>query len=54
MNKISQKQINDATKEHAKDVLGTQFKSNPDAVKAASSDFIAGIKWYNKTLKQSS
>lgn len=54
MKKISQKQINDAAKDHAKNVLGPQFKSNPDAVKVTVSDFLSGIKWYTKTLKQTS
>ncbi len=53
MNKISQKQINDAAKVHAQNVLGTSFKSNPDASRAVQEDFKAGAKFIVKTQKQS-
>jgi len=52
MKKITQKEINDAAKEHAKDVLGSQFKTNPEEVKSISEDFKAGIKWFKKELVQ--
>jgi len=52
MTKISQKQINDAAKSHASEVLGTQSKSNPEASKAIHDDFKAGVKWYLKSIKQ--
>ena len=52
MNKISQKQINEAAKEHAIDILGAQFKSNPDARKSVQDDFKAGVKWVIKQEKQ--
>ena len=49
MRKISEKQINEAAKAHAKGELGeNQFKSNPDAVKSITGDFKSGIKWYKK------
>ncbi|MGY0037669.1 hypothetical protein [Pedobacter sp. NJ-S-72] len=52
MNKISQKQINDAASAHAKKVLGEQFKSNPDAKKSIQDDFKAGVKFIVKLQKQ--
>ena len=52
MNKINQKQINDAAKAHAKDILGEQFKSNPDARKSVETDFKAGIKFLLKFQTQ--
>lgn len=52
MNKKSQKQINDAAKAHAQDVLGEQFKSNPDASRAVQADFKAAVKFIIKTQKQ--
>ncbi|MGI4873202.1 MAG: hypothetical protein ACRYFX_18735 [Janthinobacterium lividum] len=40
------KEINEAAKQHAKQVLGEeQFATNKDAVKSITSDFKAGAKW---------
>lgn len=52
MNKISQKQINDAAKSHAQNVLGEQYKCNPDAARSIQQDFKAGVKFIVKTQKQ--
>jgi len=44
MNKISQKQINDAARQHAQKMLGTQqFKTNPSARSVIQDDFKAGV-----------
>lgn len=52
MNKITQKQINDAAKVHAQNVLGEQYKSNPDAARSVQEDFKAGVKFFVKAQKQ--
>lgn len=42
----TKKEIKEASFNHAKEVLGIeQFNKNKDAVKAITSDFIAGIDW---------
>lgn len=50
--KLSKKQINEAAKQYAKNVLGEeQFSKNKDAVKAISTDFKEAVNWTIKQLK---
>jgi hypothetical protein len=44
--KLSKKQINEAAKQYAKNVLGEeQFSKNKDAVKAIITDFKEAVNW---------
>ncbi len=52
---MTTKQIDEAAKQYAKEMLGQeQFVSNKDAVKAITNDFKAGVKWYQKNLPRAS
>lgn len=32
--------------EYARDILGDEFETNPDAAESIMTDFIAGAQWY--------